>query len=203
MRAILRPMSLACRRLLLPAVVAALAVACSGSGAAPALPRGDAPAATLSFDVDGGVLTAAPREELKVGIRSHGTIGPVTLSLDGDCADASLDRATTKVDGSGDGEFFLRAPSIPATFSVVAVASAIRARLDVAVSRHGFATIPVLPDYKGKRPVPIVAASVFLQTTCATSTSRMTVNDFGLRNPPSGPRARTAHGRVSKKGEHV
>ncbi|HEX7601597.1 MAG TPA: hypothetical protein VF316_08330, partial [Polyangiaceae bacterium] len=160
-------MSLACRRLLLPAVLVVLSAACSGAGSGAAPVGGDAQAAALSFDVDGGVLTATPSQEVKVGILSHGTIGSVTLSLDGDYADASLDRATTTVDGSGDGEFVLRAPSVPATFSVVAVASGVKARLDVAVSRDGFATVRVTPDYKGKRPVPIVAASVFLQTTCA------------------------------------
>ena len=144
-----------------------LFAACTGESASRPLPAGDAQAAALSFDVDGGVLTASPKEEVKVRIRSHGTIGSVTLSLDGDYADASLDRSTTKLDGGGDGEFVLRAPSIPATFSVVAVASGVKARLDVSVSRDGFATIRVSPDYQGKRPVPIVAASVFLQTTCA------------------------------------
>ena len=144
-----------------------LSAACSGAGSGAAPVGGDAQAAALSFDVDGGVLTATPSQEVRVGILSHGTIGSVTLSLDGDYADASLDRAATTVDGSGDGEFVLRAPSVPATFSVVAVASGVTARLDVAVSRDGFATVRVTPDYKGKRPVPIVAASVFLQTTCA------------------------------------
>ena len=160
-------MSLACRRLLLPAVLAVLSAACAGESASPPVAGGDAQAAALSFDVDGGVLTAAPSEEVKVRIRSHGIIGSVTLSLDGDYADASLDRGTAKLDGGGDGEFVLRAPSVPATFSVVAVASGVKARLDVAVSRDGFATIRVSPSYQGKRPVTIVAASAFLQTTCA------------------------------------
>jgi hypothetical protein len=53
------------------------------------------------------------------------------------------------------------------TFSLLAVAGETTARLDVSVSAVGFATIRVTMDYEGTRPVPIVAASTFLETTCA------------------------------------
>jgi len=49
----------------------------------------------------------------------------------------------------------------------LAVAGQTTARLDVAVSADGFATIRVTMNYQGKRAVPIVAASTFLETTCA------------------------------------
>jgi hypothetical protein len=38
------------------------------------------------------------------------------------------------------------------------------------VSATGFATVRVTVDYQGKRPVPIVAASTFVETTCAQLT---------------------------------
>ena len=118
---------------------------------------------SVTFDQD-GVLALAPSEIVAVNL--HSDVDTVTLSLAGDYLDAFLDSDSVDT-SSGQGTFKLHAPSSPSTFSILAVAGNASARLDVAVSATGFATVDVTVNYTGDRPIPEVAASVFLETTCA------------------------------------
>jgi hypothetical protein len=149
-------------------LVLALAPACAlgACSAQDAMVDAGIPATpAISFDVDGGVLLAQPNAIVTVSLTTQGPVDAVVLALDGAYGDASLDRTSAAVK-DGKAQFQLRTPTTPATFAVQAVAGSARARLDVSVSRDGFATIRVTPAYKGKRPVPIVAASTFLKTKC-------------------------------------
>jgi hypothetical protein len=118
---------------------------------------------SVTFDQD-GVLALAPSQTVAVNL--HSDVDTVTLSLAGDYLDAFLDSDSVDT-SSGQGTFKLHAPSSPSTFSILAVAGNASARLDVAVSATGFATVDVTVNYTGDRPIPEVAASVFLETTCA------------------------------------
>lgn len=138
--------------------VGVLSTGCSNDASPPG--EVDAASPSLSFDVPGGILTATPGEIVDVSVSAKGGISSVALALDGNYGDASLDRTSSSVEGDH-ATFKLRAPTAPAAFSVLASAGLARARLDVSVSRDGFATVRVTPSYKGKRPVPIVAASTF------------------------------------------
>ncbi len=138
------------------------ALACSGPADVQPLPEGGT--ASVSFD-ESGVLTLAPKQTVTIGITTKNASN-VTLSLAGNYLDAFLGADAADA-ASGHTMVTLRAPSQPSTFSVLAVAAQTTARLDVAVSATGFATVRVTMDYQGKRPVPITAASAFLETTCA------------------------------------
>jgi hypothetical protein len=118
----------------------------------------------VSF-AQGDVLTLAPKEATSIGLNAT-NVQQVTVSLAGNYLDAFLDSDTVDT-SSGQGTFTLHAPSSPSTFSVLAVAGNTTARLDVAVSAIGFATVRVTVQYQGKRLTPIVAASAFVGTTCA------------------------------------
>ncbi len=124
----------------------------------------------ISFDVEGGVLLAQPATIVTVTMTAQGPVDGIALALDGAYGDASLDRTNASVT-DGKATFQLRTPTTPATFTIQAVAGSARARLDVSVSRDGFATVRVTPAYKGKRTTTIVAASTFLKTKCAELTS--------------------------------
>jgi len=127
-------------------------------------PGPDGGSTSLAFDAT-GPLTLAPNDTAVIDLNAMG-VPSATISLAGNYLDAFLD--TDNVDlGSGHASITLQAPSAPTTFSVIASAGPQTARLDVSVSATGFATVRVSVDYQGKRPVPIVAASAFLETTCA------------------------------------
>ena len=135
---------------------------CSVSGIVQPSPDGGS--ATISFD-DGGVLTLAPKETATLDLSAAG-LSDATVSLAGNYLDAFLDADAVDL-SSGHGQVTLRAPSSPTTFSVLAASGQATARLDVSVSATGFANIRVTADYHGKRAVPLVVASTFVETTCA------------------------------------
>jgi hypothetical protein len=143
--------------------VLAAAAGCSDVPGMVPPPDGGA-SASIQFD-DGGVLALAPKDTATIDLSAVG-LASATLSLTGNYLDAFLD--TDAVDlSSGHGQVLLRAPSSPTTFSLLASGSGVAARLDVSVSSTGFASVRVKVDYGGKRAVPIVAASTFVETTCA------------------------------------
>ncbi len=137
---------------------------------------GDAGAA-VGFDVD-GVLTTTPRQAVTVGLHVVGPDTGVSLRLDGDYADASLDVGEVTT-ASSHASFVLHAPGVPATFSIRAHSNGgPDARLDVSVSASGFASVRVVPTYAGKRPAPGVTASVFVKSTCADLASQLAAGRF-------------------------
>ncbi len=150
------------------ASVLALASACTTDAAAP--DGGIIPTAAIAFDVPGGILAAEPNAIVKVTLSASTGVRSIALALDGAYGDGSLDRTSVAV-VDGHAEFMLRTPTTPATFAIQASAGSARARLDVSVSKDGFATVRVTPAYKGKRPVPIVAASTFLKAKCSDLTT--------------------------------
>jgi hypothetical protein len=174
------------RRLALGAVVAGT-IACSQSAAAPA-PGADSGAPgmgeSVAFDAQ-GVLTTMPRGSVDVGFHLTGEDAVVSIRLDGDYADASLSAGVVSTSG-GHGSVTLHAPAVPATFAIVAhAAGGPDARLDVAVSASGFATIRVVPRYTGKRPADLVTASVFVKTTCADLAAAFASGQFQDGTPAS------------------
>ncbi len=174
------------RRVALGSVVAwaSCVCACSENAATSAASAdagaGDAGTA-IGFDID-GVLTTTPRQAVTVGLH---VVGPsvaegasVSLRLDGDYADASLDVGQVTTVG-GHASFVLHAPAVPATFSIRAHSNGgPDARLDVSVSASGFASVRVIPAYAGKRPAPAVTASVFVKSTCADLASQLAAGRF-------------------------
>ncbi|HEY1957166.1 MAG TPA: hypothetical protein VGH28_16220 [Polyangiaceae bacterium] len=141
----------------------ACVLACGAAGSNEPVPDGGG-SASISFDQT-GVLTLAPKEMATLDLSAAG-LSNATLSLAGNYLDAFLDADAVDLT-NGHGEVSLRAPSSPTTFSILAAAQQASARLDVSVSATGFATIRVTVDYHGQRPVPSVAASTFIETTCA------------------------------------
>jgi hypothetical protein len=127
---------------------------------------GSTPTETLTF-ASAGELTLLPLEAQAVSIGLTGADAQVQLWLSGEYADASLSDGTVTTSG-GSASFTLHAPSVATTFSIFARApGAADARLDVAVSASGFATVSVVTAYAGKRPMPAVVASVFVTSKCA------------------------------------
>ncbi len=144
-------------------VVLVACVACSDNSV---LTPQDGGVSTVQF-ADTGVLTLAPKQTATISL-SGSNVSTVTLSLGGNYLDAFLDSDSVDLAGTPpQGTFTLHAPSSASTFSLLAAAGQATARLDVAVSAVGFANIRVTMNYQGKRAVPIVAASTFLETTCA------------------------------------
>lgn len=141
---------------------AACVLGCSVNGII--TPGPDGGTASVQFDAQ-GVLTLAPKESAVLDISGAGA-SSATISLTGNYLDAFLDADAVDL-SSGHASVTLHAPSSPTTFSVIATTGQSTARLDVAVSATGFATVRVTVDYQGKRPTPVVAASTFVETTCA------------------------------------
>lgn len=145
------------------ALVAWLAMV--GCGAVPSdMPPPDGGSTSIEFDTS-GVLTLAPKDTAVVDLSAMG-VSSAVLSLAGNYLDAFLDADSVDL-SSGHAEVTLRAPSTPTTFSILAAGGGQSARLDVAISATGFASVRVKVNYVGKRAVPIVAASTFVETTCA------------------------------------
>ncbi|HEY2369699.1 MAG TPA: hypothetical protein VGH87_25045, partial [Polyangiaceae bacterium] len=141
---------------------AAVLGGCSSAGIIS--PGPDGGSSSLSFDGE-GPLTLSPNDTAVIDLSGMG-VPSATISLAGNYLDAFLDADNVDL-GGGHATITLQAPSSPTTFSVLASAGPQTARLDVSVSATGFATVRVSVDYEGKRPVPIVAASAFVETTCA------------------------------------
>ena len=168
-------MSLAWARRVALGVVAFSVVACVAcSGASPGANAaadggGGASGASVVFD-DGDVLTIAPKVSVGIALHVSGDDASVAVWLEGDYADASLSLGDVMtVDRKA--SLTLHAPSVPATFSIRAraagTAGSSDARLAVSVSASGFASVRVTSRYDGKRPAPVVTASVFVKSTCA------------------------------------
>lgn len=121
----------------------------------------------LGFDTV-GVLTLVPSQTISVGVHGASNVHHVRISLEGAYGDASIDLDRIVLDDRGQGSFTLRAPSMPSTFGVRATSDEpdATARLDVAVSNDGFASLKVSPRYRGARPAPLFVVSAFVRTTC-------------------------------------
>ncbi len=161
-------MSWHCSRQRLPGTLLALVavfVGCSGDNTS--LDGGPPATGTISFDgAPPWSLELAPGDVKDVGVSASAGLTAISLGLDGEYGDGWLELpkvATT----DGHAIVRLHAPSSPATFHLIASANkATSARMDVAVSANGFATLHVIPFYTGRRPVPIVVASAFLKAAC-------------------------------------
>ena len=158
------------RRFALGSAVGAFAgCGAGGSSAMPAPLSGDAgmnaTGISVAFD-NPGALRASPLQSVDVGVTVTGPDTNVTFLLESDYADASLSMGDVTTSGDH-ATVTLHAPSVAATFTLLArAAGAIDARLDVAVSASGFATVRVMPMYVGHRAIPNVVASAFVATTC-------------------------------------
>jgi hypothetical protein len=199
-------MSLASRKRGLAAALAAAALsACDAGPPSPTV----APDAGLgadrlvAFEVS-GVLTAKPGEDVRVGVLAAPSVRFVDVSLQGEYGDASLD-AERLVPRDGRASFVLHAPSQPSLFSLHAKTdTGGAARLDVAVSRAGFARVRAVPSYRGSRPVNALVASAFLKATCRDLSAMKPVPDgaplatgplgqtLDLDNVPAGGRVSVA-----------
>lgn len=111
-------------------------------------------------------LEIVPNGVVDVGISAPAGVTAISLGLDGDYGDGWIESPkVTPADGHA--TVRLHAPSTPANYYLVASANKVTAaRLYVAVSANGFATLRVVPLYTGRRPVPIVVASAFLKAAC-------------------------------------
>jgi hypothetical protein len=134
----------------------------------------------LKFDVkpglacaDGEGICVAPSQVVTFEIEATpGTA--VSLSLQGDYADAALTAQEVTVTGSPAG-VSLESASTTAAFSIVATAArggnGQSLALNVTVSQSGNATIEATPTYTGHRPDLDVYASDYVLSTCAEITA--------------------------------
>lgn len=155
------------RRLALAGILGAAACVAPTSDA-PQTQRDPTPTGgpALSFE-ESGTLRVAPRQTVDIPLVWTGPDSDMQAWLEGDYADASLERGQVPVAG-GRASLRLTAPSVPATFTLRArVAGASDAHLDVAVSANGFGALRLDPTYDGRRPRPEATASVFMGPTCA------------------------------------
>jgi hypothetical protein len=161
-------MSWSCSRQLLPSALLLVAFACTSEGSSAPGPSGSG---ALVFDncaVGDATcsLELAPNDVVDVGVATPNGVSNVTFALDGDYGDGVLE-STKATTNDNHATVRLHAPSSPANFYLVASANKVTAaRLYVAVSANGFATLRVVPQYTGRRPVPIVVASAFLKAQC-------------------------------------
>ncbi len=149
-----------------------------GSGGGGSADAGTGPLAALSFDIDPGLACAdgglsgicvAPSQTVTFLI--DGTIdGPVSLSLEGNYADAALVADDVTISG-GHAQVTLQVASVPVEFNVVArdksPANRPAASVAVLVSKAGIATIEATPSYSGHRPTPTFFATDYVHATCA------------------------------------
>lgn len=134
------------------------------------------PSGSIAFAQD--QLELKPGDVVDVALRASADVSTIAVALDGDYADASLDSSTLSPAADGSAHVRLHAPSSAANFYLTASADRVpAAKLYIAVSADGYATLHVLPSYQGKRPAPIVVASAFLKGTC---------KDLGALAPKDG-----------------
>jgi hypothetical protein len=96
----------------------------------------------------------------------------VGFALLGDASDAALERTAIKTDASGVARTTLHAPSQATTFQLrAAILDAgtidVTDTVAVAVSKNGFATLDLFPQYGGVRDVTIWTAQAVTRTSCA------------------------------------
>ena len=149
----------------MPGALFVVALACSADDPS----RGAPPAngGVLSFDDCSSPAACSvevkPSVVTEIGMHAPDTI---SLALDGDYGDGSLESPKLTVGADHTAVVRLHTPSTPANFYLVASANKMTARLYVAVSADGFTTLRVVPTYTGHRPVPLVVASTFLKVAC-------------------------------------
>lgn len=91
----------------------------------------------------------------------------IYFALSGAPSDASLDAGHLFTGADGRATVNLHAPSTPAAFTLRAwIKNGPTAELPVSVTKQGVATIEVVPQYDGQRPVEEWVASVIAGTTC-------------------------------------
>jgi hypothetical protein len=122
-------------------------------------------------------LTFAVKGPLKLEPGANATLAVVTTPPDryalqfrlvGESLDASLDTSKAVADEDGVAFLSLRAPNQATTFAVRAtIEGGPSADLVVSVSGQGYATLDIVPDYPGSRPVESWVASAVMGTTCA------------------------------------
>ncbi len=155
----------------------------AGPGGAGPTASAGAPDSLTFFDDDTVTVATSEGRTLRVRTEPPGEY-LVRFALLGESLDASLDRAEVLTDSLGEAKVVLTAPTRPTAFEVRASSvGAASARLPVSVSELGFATIEVVPQYTGNRPIGLWTASVAAGTTCA---------DLPGVPPPDGPLSNSA-----------
>ncbi len=155
-------------------LLASLALGCGDPAASPTEPSPpDAPDASTtgtSLVLDPpSTITLAPGEPTEITVAVEPPdVYVVRFSLLGDSLDASLDADKRVTSSDGQTSVNLLAPASPTTFRLRATAGgSATAEVAVSVSDEGFATVRVLPSYKGIRMTPTWTASAFTGITCA------------------------------------
>ncbi|MDI1443915.1 hypothetical protein [Polyangium sp. 6x1] len=115
-----------------------------------------------------GPLSLGMRELATITVRTEPpTSDEVWFVLLGDSLDATLDRVAAPMDAKGTATVTMRAPNKATTYRLRAwIKDGPSAELPVTVSGDGFATLDVVPQYKGKRVVTEWTVSVLPRSTC-------------------------------------
>jgi hypothetical protein len=153
---------------LLSVILTACGAADSGSTPTPADVPDASTGSSLSFDPD-SIITLAPGEtsEVRVVVEPPG-VHVVRFALLGESLDASLDADEKVTQSDGRTSVTLAAPGSATTFRLRASAgeNAV-AEVPVSVSGEGFASVRVIPSYKGVRSTPTWTASAVARALCA------------------------------------
>lgn len=153
---------------------ATLTAACSSSDAEPAPDPGppDVPdasaSASLAFAAE-GTITLGPGDAREVGVVvDPPDVHVVRFALLGESLDASLDADKKVTSDDGRTSVVLTAPSTATTFRLRASAGEnASAEIAVSVSGEGFASVRVIPSYKGIRSTPTWTASAVAHAACS------------------------------------
>jgi hypothetical protein len=155
-------------------LLSALAFGCGDPAASPSEPSApdtpDASTTGTSLTLDPpSTIALAPGEPTEIAVAVEPPdVYVVRFSLLGDSLDASLDADKRVTSADGRTSVNLLAPGTPTTFRLRATAGgSATAEVAVSVSDEGFATVRVLPSYKGIRGTPTWTASAFAGVTCA------------------------------------
>ena len=155
-------------------LLVALAIGCGDPAASPTEPSApdtpDASTTGSSLTLDPpSTITLAPGEPTEISVAVEPPdVYVVRFSLLGDSLDASLDADKRVTSADGRTSVSLLAPGSPTTFRLRATAGgSATAEVAVSVSDEGFATVRVLPSYKGIRSTPTWTASALAGVTCA------------------------------------
>ena len=126
-----------------------------------------APKTQLIFTNE-GPLSLGMREQATITVRTDPpSSDEVWFVLLGDSLDATLDRVAAPMDAEGAATVTMRAPNKATAYRLRAwIKNGPAAELPVTVNGDGFATLQVLPQYKGKRVVTTWTVSVLPRSTC-------------------------------------
>lgn len=123
--------------------------------------------ASVAFAVKGPLKLAPGETALLAVVTTPPGRYALQFRLVGESLDGSLDTAKAVADEAGVVMLSLRAPNQPTTFAVRAtLEDGPSADLVVSVSGQGYATLDVVPDYTGTRPVESWVASAVAGATC-------------------------------------